>query len=283
MLRSLILFLFALLILNSQTSRPSASWQEVLRYQQNELFPITIGKYGFPLVPVSVNGKNLNFVWDTGNMGNPLINPELATRLSLTVSGEDKYYDTSGALLGTHKRFALGQLNLLGKTWTNEPANEFWQTDLDGTIGPHFVLSGRFTLDYRNRVIAVSDSPLPKEKVSGDVLPMFASSRYPQMIVVEGTVNGRKALIQIDTGKSRTCVDTLLITSLSLPPAKNGYEIREIKIGSYSFPVSSAKEVNFKDIGEGLPQPILLGIGSDIVSQLVLSVDYSQHIVLISK
>ncbi|HLN98805.1 MAG TPA: pepsin/retropepsin-like aspartic protease family protein [Pyrinomonadaceae bacterium] len=283
MLRSLVLSLFVLAILSFQMGRSSASWQEVLRYQQKELFPIRIGKYGFPLVPVSVNGNALNFVWDTGNTGNPLINPELAKRLSLTVSGEDKYYDTSGALLGTHQRFALGQLNLLGKTWTNQQANEFWQTDLDGTIGPHFVLSGRFTLDYHNRVIAVSDSPLPKLKVSGDVLPMFPASRYPQMIVIEGTVNGRKALIQIDTGKSRTCVDTLLVTALGLPPANNGYEIREVKIGRYSFSVSSAKEINFNDISEGLPQPIMLGIGSDIVSQLVLSVDYSQHIVLIGK
>ena len=97
MLRSLVLFLFVLLILGFQTVRPSASWQEALKYQRNELFPITIGKYGFPLVPVSVNGNDLNFVWDTGNMGNPLINPEQAKRLSLTVSGEDKYYDTSGA------------------------------------------------------------------------------------------------------------------------------------------------------------------------------------------
>ena len=283
MLRLTVLFFFVLLILSFQTGRPSAPWQEALRYQQNELFPITIGKYGFPLVPVSVNGNDLNFLWDTGNMGNPLINPVVAKRLSLTVSGEDKFYDTSGALLGTHKRFALGQLNLLGKNWTNQPANEFWQTDLDGAIGPHFVLSGRFTLDYHNRVIAVSDSPLPKQKVFGDVLPMFPSSRYPQMIVIEGTVNGRKVLIQVDTGKSRTCVDTLLVTALGLPPAKNGYEIKEVKIGHYSFSVSSAKEVDFNDISEGLPQPLMLGIGSDILSQLVFSADYSQHIVLISK
>ena len=78
-------------------------------------------------------------------------------------------------------------------------------------------------------------------------------------------------------------MDPLLVAALGLPPAKNGYEIREVKIGCYSFSVPSAKEVNFNGIGEGLPHPIMLGIGSDIVSQLVLSVDYSQHIVLISK
>ncbi len=210
-----------------------------------------------------------------------LINPEQAKRLGLPVTGESKYYDTSGALLGTHKLYGINELNLFGKPWPNLQADEFWQTDLDGTIGPRFVLKRRFTLDYQDKVIAVSDSPLPKDSIE-DVLPMF-SSRYPGMIVVEGTVNGRKVLIQVDTGKSRTCVDTALVAALGLPQAKNGYEILDLKIGHYSFSVPSAKEVDFKGIAEGLPQPILLGIGSDILSQVVMSVDYSQRILTISR
>ena len=283
MLRALVFSLLILLTLGFQPSKPSVPWQEALKYRQNELFPVTIGKYGFPLVSVAVNGKNLNLVWDTGNMAGLLINPDVAKRLGLGVAGESKYYDTSGALLGTHEIYGISELNLFGKTWANLQADEFWQNDLDGTIGPRFVLKRRFTLDYQNKVIAVSDSLLPTQNSIGDMLPLISSSRYPGMIVIEGKVNGRTVLIQVDTGKSRTCVDPALATALGLPQAKNGYQIRDLEIGHYSFSVPSAKEVNFKGISQELPQPILLGIGSDILSQVVMSVDYSQQILAISR
>lgn len=284
MLRLLLFCFLTFLTLGLQTSKPSVPWQVPLKYRQSELFPITLGKYGFPMVRVSVNGINLNLVWDTGNMNATglLINPEQAKRLGLPVTGESKYYDTSGALLGIHKLYRINELNLFGRTWPNLQADEFWQTDLDGTIGPRFVLNRRFTLDYQRKFMAVSDSPLPRVS-TGDIVPLISSSRYPGMIVIEGKVNGRKVLMQVDTGKSRTCVDTALVAALGLPQTNNGYEIRDVRIGHYSFAVPSARGEDFKDIGEGLPQPILLGIGSDIISQVVMSVDYSQRILALSR
>lgn len=47
--------------------------------------------------------------------------------------------------------------------------------------------------------------------------------------------------------------------------------------------VTSAKMVSFRGISGDLPEPILLGMGSDILSQVVLSVDYSRQIVMITK
>lgn len=103
------------------------------------------------------------------------------------------------------------------------------------------------------------------------------------MLVVEGYVNGVKTLIQIDTGKSRTCVDQKLIKTLNLPGNKKGYEIDSIKLGKYTFSVKNAKKTSFSGISGGYPEPIMLGIGSDILSKLILTIDYANRRLIITK
>ena len=47
-----------------------------------------------------------------------------------------------------------------------------------------------------------------------------------------------------------------------------------VTLAGLTFTVPSAKEVGFGAISAGLPEPIVVGVGSDILSGLVLSVDY---------
>jgi hypothetical protein len=93
------------------------------------------------------------------------------------------------------------------------------------------------------------------------------------MPVVEGTVNGQNVLIQIDTGKSRTCVDRVLVRHLSIPEAHYGYALADVRIGSWKFAARSAREEDFSRISQGYPSPILVGIGSDVLPQVIMTVD----------
>jgi hypothetical protein len=113
-------------------------------------------------------------------------------------------------------------------------------------------------------------------------VPLIANKILPKLLVVRGSVNGHPVLIQIDTGKSRTCVDRTLATKLALPRAPRGYRIREVTIGNVTFSVSSAREESFEGISQSLPEPILLGIGSDLLSQVVFTIDYKTQLVLLS-
>jgi hypothetical protein len=267
-----------------QVGQPSLPWQEPLGYRASELYPITIGKYGYPYVTVSVNGQDLKLVWDTGNMSGLALNSDVAERLKLPVIGDSKSVDSSGRVIGTARLFQVSKLRAFGGVWTDVQALEIRTTDFDGLLGPLFLSGKRFTLDYPNRVIAISDTPLPSRgEANAAILPMTQSARLKGMILVGGFVNGRRVLIQIDTGKSRTCVDPSLVVLDKLPESGNGYKIGEVKIGPYSFSVPSARQIDFKGISEGLPEPILLGIGSDILSRLVLTVDYSRQIVRVTE
>ena len=60
-----------------------------------------------------------------------------------------------------------------------------------------------------------------------------------------------------------------------------GYKVDLITLGKKSFSIERAKVANFKAISEGYPKPILVGIGADILSRIVLTVDYSQKKVFI--
>ncbi len=261
----------------------AVDWQNELEYEPSEIFPIKVGKYGYPYVQVIINGQELEMAFDTGNMSGLLVAPETASQLSLSSVGESTHYDSSGEVIGTSRVFRVPELMVFGKVWTKEKAHEHAGSGLVGLIGPRYVYGKRFTLDYQNKIIAVSESPFPRIEQGNITFPLIQSKDHIGMIIIGGEVNGHQVLIQVDTGKSRTCVDPELVKKIDLPEVKRGYRIDKIQLGSYSFKVTSAKKVSFRGISGDLPEPILLGIGSDILSQVVLSVDYSKQIVIISK
>lgn len=84
---------------------------------------------------------------------------------------------------------------------------------------------------------------------------------------MRGRVAGRDIYIQVDTGKTRTCVDPEFARQAGLPETGNGFRVDSREIGSLRFAVPSAKGVGFGGIGPGLDAPIRVGIGSEILKR----------------
>jgi predicted aspartyl protease len=208
--------------LGCNDSPSTVKWTKPLNYLSDELFPITIGKYGYPYIEVKINSEGFDLVWDTGNMSGLTLSTELAERLNLPILGESKSYDSAGDLVGEYRTFNVGELDFFNTTRKDIRAYEFSHSDLEGLVGPGFIVDGRFTIDYKNKIIAISSSPLPTESVD-TTLSMVRSPKYPALILVYGFVNNQKVLIEIDTGKSRTVIDPELAESLELPETSNGY------------------------------------------------------------
>lgn len=233
---------------------------------------MSIGRFGYPYLHVMVNRRAVNLPLDTGNMARLVFGQAEAQRLELPVTGQTRSYDSNGELRGMRHTFKVAEITALGRTWVDQAASEGDQPDLEGLFGPHYLLDRRFTLDYRRGLLAVSDSALPAA-IAGECLKLLPCQNEPGMPVVEGTVNGRKVLIQIDTGKSRTCVDMALVRELALPRTPNGWAIAEIRIGTWACSVKSARADDFSALGKNLPSPILLGIGSDVLPQVLMTID----------
>ena len=87
-------------------------------------------------------------------------------------------------------------------------------------------------------------------------------------------MRGTDVLVEIDTGKSRTTIDQTLVEALGLRVTPQGAELGGVRLGSWEWTVPSARVVNTSAISSGLPDRIALGIGSDVLRDFVLTVDY---------
>lgn len=259
----------------------SLLWAKNYHFEPGEVFPIEIGAFGYPFVECELNGSSIVMLFDTGNITGVFIRREVAQQLGLKKIGESGRRDSSGNSVGTFAVYNARDMSAFGKKWKDVKILERNEERFQGAIGPKYVMKGRFTIDYINRFIGVSDSPTPGTGIDHCELELLPNESYPGMIVVKGSVNGRLVLIQFDTGKSRSVVDPLLVKELNLLQDEHGALIKEIKLGSRSFSVKSAKVLSLAGLSRGYPEPILLGIGSDIISQMVLSVDYQRKIVRI--
>ena len=259
----------------------SKNWVEPFKYAESEVFPIEIGDFGFPYVPVVIDGTSMKLPFDTGNMVGLSVSSTRFDRLRLETEGDYKPRTADGRVGAPLRIATASKVAFLGRSLGPTRIFEFDHPSLPGLIGPGFVGDGHFTLDYTSRRIAVSDTGLP-EKIPGfRPLPLLRSSRHPALILVRGTIGERDVLIEVDTGKSRTVINPTLAKELSLERNSRGVAIENLRIGDLRFSVPSAKEVDQSAIDRDLPEPILAGVGSDLLSRFTWTVDYDRSVLWI--
>ena len=267
---------------SSACSREQAepSWIGELGYSPAEVAPLHIGLYGYPFVDLAINGSLHRLALDTGNMTGLLLSPEVAKTLNLPAIDTSRQFDSAGKVVATADVFHIETLEAFGSVWHDQKAHEFELTGVSGLIGPKYLLGGRFTLDYLGGMMAVSGTPTPGIS-SAIALPMIRSPDHEALILVGGWVNSEWTTVEIDTGKSRTVVDTAMVQKLAMPETPDGFRVDDIRLGSFRYSASSAKEKSFAGISHGLEVPIGLGVGSDILSKVILTVDYRAGVVLL--
>lgn len=258
-------------------------WAKKYSFDPSEVFPLEIGALGFPYIECEIDGSSITMLFDTGNITGVFLGSKAAQRIGLLKTGELVRRDSSGNRVGAFAAYTASKMTVFGKKRSDVGILQRDEERFEGAVGPRFVMEGRFTIDYGNRLIGVASTPLPEKEDDQYDLELVPNDRYPGMIVAKGSVNGRTVLIQFDTGKSRSVLDPKLVEELRLPQDEQGALIREIKLGSLTFSVNSAKMLSLHGLSREYAEPVLLGIGSDILSQVVLSVDYRRNVVRISK
>lgn len=259
-------------------SRPA--WVQQLGYRSDEVMPIQVGEYGFPYVPVKVGDTERQWLFDTGDMFGIGIAEAEARKLGLGQAGDTLRLDSAGNA-SRSSVYRIGQLTVFGSTLRDQQALVYEGNDVPGGIGPGFLVDKRFTLDYRHRLLAIAASPLPAPPRGSVTLPLLPTGELQGLIVVEGSVGGRPLYIEVDTGKSRTCIDPELVAELGLVGDAGGYPVKSIRLGTFHFDIPSAKAVSFRGISRHLPESVLLSIGSDVLSKVVTTVDYRQKVMVI--
>lgn len=251
------------------------AWVPQLGYRPSEIFALRTGHLGMPFVEVEIGDSRHWLLLDTGDMAGLTMATPLLDQLQLPETGRWNSYDADGRVIGTYRRFRAPAVRILGHTFADETILELDDTSIAGLVGPAHVPGTRFTLDYGAGIVAVASDRVRHVPAGAVTLPMTRSSLHPHLVLTLGKVNGRSALIELDTGASRTNVDPSLVRELGLPSVEHGVRIRSVELGPFAFDIPSARVNPKAGIDSTLSPPIQLAVGSDVLHQLVLTVDYA--------
>ena len=158
-------------------------------------------------------------------------------------------------------------------------------SNLDSLLGQQPLRGTRLTLDYGNGLFAFTDERLPEAMPeAASVLDLVPSQAHDTLIFVHGEVYGRPGLIQIDPGKTRCVINPEFAEELGLNETPRGYMVTDVQLGRFSFSVGFARKQDVGSPDPDLPEPIVMGVGSDVLSQVLTTVDYrSRKLVLMEQ
>jgi hypothetical protein len=251
-----------------------ADWTEAFDYTPDEVHTFDIGEFGYPYVPVVLAGQTHWLVFDTGNMVGLSVSPEVFQASALPCDEAWERLNSAGEPVSSGCVAHRQEAGILGTAWPELSIYEWQQPPLAGLVGPDHLPGDRFTMDYRRREMAVRRRPLDQSIPGFESLPLVRSPRHPRLVLVVGSIQGREVLVELDTGKSRGTVDRALVRELALDTSERGALVGTVSLGSHTLEIGWAREVDTGGISDGLPSPILLGMGSDVLSGFVWTVDY---------
>jgi hypothetical protein len=240
-----------------------------------------VGDFGYPYVPVRIGGTRLMLPFDTGNMVGTSVSSDLFDQMGLTADGSYDRVNSAGEIVASLRVVEAVEVSVLGRDVGPTPVYELDHPRLPGLVGPTLIGGGHFTLDYESRRMGLGVARIPQTVPGFRQVSLVSSTRHPMLILVRGTIEGRGVLLELDTGKSRTVINPVLASDLALKRVPEGVAISNLRIGGLSFEVPSAKEVDQTAIDPALPEPILAGVGSDILSRFVWTVDYEAGVLWI--
>lgn len=259
----------------------SPSWLDSLGYAPTELSQVRVKSDGFPYVSLKLDGQEFWVLFDTGNMVGLTLASPYFEGLSPKAAGTVRRRDSSGELVGEYRIGIVSHAELLGRNQTNVRVYEFEDRHLVGLLGPNDLPGTRFTLDCRTGVLALSATPLPAGARGGIETPLVRSEAHPRLVVVEGSVRGRSILIELDTGKSRAVVDPEWAAEVGIDIRGDTVAVGSVRIGDLSVEIKNAKPVSLRAIDTELPLPLAVGLGSDVLSRYLMTVDYASGVILL--
>jgi len=260
---------------------PQRDWIAAFGYGDAAVHSVEIGEFGYPYVPVRIGETRVWLPFDTGNMVGLSVSATLFDRLGLQAEGHYGRLNSEGETIATLRVADAEDVSIFGREVGPMRVYELDHPSLPGLAGPTLIEGGHFTMDYGSRRMGVASGNLPDSVPGFRQVPLVRSRRHPMLILVRGMIEGREALLEIDTGKSRTVINPVLSSDLGLRRGSQGVAIDHLRIGDLVFEVPSAKEVDQSAIDTSLPEPILAGVGSDVLSRFVWTVDYEAGVLWI--
>ena len=184
---------------------------------------VEVSDYPLVFVPIRVNGRQVRALLDTGSSSAVRLSSRLAQELKLVLVADAK--TTMQGLDGRRLALERGRLDtlsiggILGKDVLAEVAGDRVEsisaqvgTSFDVVLGWGFLSHYHFVLDYRKRLLLLSNGPLPPPSGQGRTVPYSIANRLP---VVATKISGQDVKLLLDTGAPMCNLDAEFAQTLS--------------------------------------------------------------------
>lgn len=268
-------------------------WLMDLGYERGQVYPLSLATPGCPLVEVDISGVKMPLILDTGTAHGFVITAH-APPVPHRVKGRSEELNADGSHRGNSFQIAVDRMTVLGKVFENVSGSlsdwrMFSSEPFNGTVGLDFFLDRRFTLDYRFAKVAVSTSPLPEklDRKRYAYLELIDAPRSQgNTLYARGSVSDHDVLVYFDTGYNVSFIDPQYAGDFTriLRPGTKFSVFREgvpLQLGGHTFVLNELREDAIKR-GAGLELPVALVLGSDVLSQFIVTVDVRAKKLLIA-
>lgn len=262
---------------------PFQRWLRDFGYRKSEIYPLQLDALGCPAIDVDVSGTRLSLAFDTGTSRGFLITTH-APSVPHSIEASNEELNADGSHRGNSYLIRVESITVLGRVFKNIAGSlSDWQMyssePFNGTVGLDFFLDRRVTLDYISRKVAVTTAPLvkrldSKHYLSVDLVEPPKSQGH--ILYVRAKVNGRDAIIYLDTGYNVSFIDPAFTQGLARVERAGKFRVfRErvpMELGGQSFLFDELRESEIRR-GTGFDLPVALTLGSDVLSHFVVTID----------
>jgi hypothetical protein len=262
---------------------PLARWTRDLGYTTDQQHPLAFGVTECPLVQIDVSGVAVWMMFDTGTSRGFSLTTH-APEVPHTVTAHTEELNADGTHRGESTTIRVDSLTVFGETFRNVQGSlADWQMfssePFDGALGLDFFRDRRVTLDYAARRIALTTAPLPDSLDTNRYLVIDLIAPPPghgSLLYARARVNGRDALLYLDTGYSVSFIDPAFAGGLGRVERTGHFpNFREhvpVDLGGKRFLLDELREDPIRR-GSGFDLPVALTLGSDFLSRFVVTVD----------
>lgn len=265
---------------------PKADWVTDLQYDADEIKPLYMSLTGCPEVEVLLNGRPFHLLFDFGCSKGFQITTAIEDQADYVVLEETNTYHADGTVRGRVKRITVDSLEVFGDRYEDQEGTLadwriFSSLPHEGLIGLGYVAGRRFTLDYRRGKLGLTRKPLPdaiKESDEYEFIELLDPPDYHKYgVYALGQVNDVNCVIHIDTGCSKTTVDPAVLTA-GQRVKDNGKRCSAevpVRLGGFAFTIRDFRVAQIRHPSPGR-YPVWMGIGSDLLKHLVITVDRTE-------
>lgn len=263
-------------LISGCADKKNIGWIKDFDYSEDQVTNITF-RYSCPNIPVTINSREFTMGFDTGNGAGIFLTTALEGKVDYDIDTNIKgsFYQTNpdGTYRGGSTPIVLKNIKVFGDEFTNVKSSIsdwriFSSSEFNGTVGLKFFQKEIITIDYKNGMFAIKNTPIDYNKLQNEhytIFPLIKSDadRESSLLFFNEEVDGVMSTIYLDTGASRSFVNT-----------GDNKNTANVKLGdkTYNFSNLMTDKIGFRG---SFQYPLRFALNSDILKSqgLVVTID----------